>query len=108
MTADSGNGWTKVLNSQGISGIVPTSYIKLEAPPPPLTQRPRSSASTGSSGAYGLVTTMYVYAARSPQELSVDEGEVLELTSKGHSIAPGWTEVTQNGKKGIVPTSYVE
>lgn len=112
VTEDTGNGWTKVSNNQGNTGIVPTTYIDIipasssnGAAPPPLSRRP-DSTSEGPSG--GTVTAVYAYSAGSARELSISPGEVLSLTAKGSSFAPGWTEVTQNGKRGIVPTSYVK
>lgn len=118
VTCDNGNGWTKVSNSQGNTGIVPTSYIDVSAGgsgtaassangAPPLSRLPGSTVEAPSS-AYGTVRAVYAYSAGSPAELSIAKGEVLTLTAKGSNFAPGWTEVTQNGKKGIVPTSYVQ
>jgi hypothetical protein len=51
---------------------------------------------------------MYPYTAGTAQELSIDKGDVLELTAKGSDYANGWTEVMKNGQKGIVPTAYVK
>jgi len=108
---DSGNGWTKVLNSSGEQGIVPSSYIKASAPAPALARRPTTASvasSTGSAGSrHGTVTAVYAYQAASSRELTIEKGETLELTAKGHQYAPGWSEVQKNGQKGIVPTTYI-
>ena len=108
------SGWTRVSNSSGQTGIVPTSYIEVRAGAPPLTRRPTgasarsaSSSANGGSAAYGTVEAIYAYTAGSNAELSISKGETLELTAKGKDFAAGWTEVVQNGRKGIVPTSYV-
>ncbi|KAK9898248.1 hypothetical protein P389DRAFT_30981 [Cystobasidium minutum MCA 4210] len=113
ITPDKGNGWTKVSNEQGQTGICPTNYLNMRSggpPPPPLSRRPAAASASSSSSnlaSYGTVTAMYAYTAGSPQELSINKGDVLELTAKGSQYAAGWTEVVKNGQKGIVPTSYV-
>lgn len=118
---DNGNGWTKVSNASGATGIVPTSYIKIieaaSATPPALHRRPTamSTRSNGSgtstapsTASHGTVRAMYAYTAASAREITMDKGEVLELTAKGSNYAAGWTEVYKHNKKGIVPTSYVK
>lgn len=114
VTPDKGNGWTKVSNSSYETGIVPTNYLQIKsgAPPPPLSRRPASSAASSSSNLvgspHGTVTAAFAYSAGSPQELTIAKGDVLELTAKGSSYASGWTEVMKDGRRGIVPTSYVK
>ena len=95
------HGWTKVSGSSG-TGIVPTTYIQISEGPPSLSRRPTTAShrSGSSSGANGTVTCIYPYSAGSNAELSMQKGEVFELTAKGRDYAAGWTEVIQNGRKG--------
>jgi hypothetical protein len=48
------------------------------------------------------VTCIYPYSAGSASELTVQKGDILELTAKGRDFAAGWTEVLQNGRKGVL------
>lgn len=100
------HGWTKVSGSAG-TGIVPTSYIQISEGSPALSRRPttasrRSASSSTSASANGTVTCIYPYSAGSASELTVQKGDILELTAKGRDFAAGWTEVLQNGRKGVL------
>ncbi|GJJ13445.1 hypothetical protein Clacol_007699 [Clathrus columnatus] len=89
LEVDDGSGWIKVANSQGHKGLIPASYIELSE---------GRSVDSGMSGVYG------------PDELSIIEGETIELTAGaegGQNYGDGWWEGVKSGRKGIFPSNYV-
>ncbi|GAB0143589.1 hypothetical protein EsHS_00004098 [Epichloe bromicola] len=126
---DDGTGWAKVRAGYK-EGIVPASYIELIASAPPAPARPEStySNSTTSSAAPSTaaggrkkgpavaprrgakklkyVEAMYEYAAQSPDEHSMVEGERFVLVRE--DAGDGWVEVEKAGATGSVPASYVQ
>ncbi|KAJ7928075.1 hypothetical protein B0H13DRAFT_2248511 [Mycena leptocephala] len=101
---DDGSGWVKV--SDGLhSGLVPASYVEYEDAAP--------SAGGGSEEGSGeYVRALYAYEARGADELGLDEGELVELSSGpegGQHYGDGWWEgINSTGQKGIFPSNYVE
>ncbi|KAJ7133001.1 hypothetical protein C8R46DRAFT_970553 [Mycena filopes] len=99
---DDGSGWVKVSDGQN-AGLVPASYVEYE-----------EEAPTGGSadGAGQYVRGLYAYEARGADELGLDEGELVELTSGpngGQNYGDGWWEgINSTGQKGIFPSNYVE
>ncbi|CAG8515065.1 8350_t:CDS:10 [Acaulospora morrowiae] len=77
---DDGSGWVMATHN-GKSGFVPASYIEY--------------------GDYVL----YDYKARSPEELTIKEGDVIDVTNR--DVGGGWWEGTLNGKQGQFPANYV-
>ncbi|THH08450.1 hypothetical protein EW145_g2696 [Phellinidium pouzarii] len=112
---DDGSGWTKVADGKGGKGLVPASYVELveeeeyTAPAIPARTKPTKLQTLG-SGKY--VRSLYTYQGRGPDELSLEEGELYELSSGsdgGQNYADGWWEGhDKTGKKGIFPSNYVE
>lgn len=126
---DDGTGWAKVRAGYK-EGIVPASYIEFMASAPPASARPEStySNSTTSSAAPSTaaggkkkgpavaprrgakklkyVEAMYEYAAQSPDEHSMVEGERFVLVRE--DAGDGWVEVEKAGATGSVPASYVQ
>ncbi|KAJ7288142.1 hypothetical protein C8J57DRAFT_1641335 [Mycena rebaudengoi] len=105
LEADDGSGWVKV--SDGAStGLVPASYLGYDDAEP----APTGVASEEGSGQY--VRGVYAYEARGADELALDEGELIELTSGpngGQHYGDGWWEgINSTGQKGIFPSNYVE
>ncbi|TFK23395.1 hypothetical protein FA15DRAFT_670509 [Coprinopsis marcescibilis] len=104
---DDGSGWVKVSNSKGRSGLVPATYIE-EAESNSVSPGP----SISSFGSGQRVRAVYEYKSQGPDELSLYEGEVLELSSGstgGRNYAEGWWEgFNSQGRKGIFPSNYVE
>ncbi|KAI5119404.1 hypothetical protein M0805_005947 [Coniferiporia weirii] len=109
---DDGSGWTKVADGNGGKGLVPASYVELideeyQSPPKiPVRTKPQTFA----SGKY--VRSLYTYQGRGPDELSLEEGALYELSSGpngGENYADGWWEGHDKaGRKGIFPSNYVE
>lgn len=57
-----------------------------------------------------LVRVLYSYESNGPDELSIAEGEEIELTTGpegGQNYADGWWEAVKEGRKGIFPSNYV-
>lgn len=110
---DDGSGWVKVDDGVGGKGLVPAAYIEMiveQAPTkrvPPTPPPPR-----GAKGSGKFVRGIYDYAAQGPDEMDVQTGQMIELSSGaggGTSYAEGWWEgVSASGKKGIFPSNYVE
>ncbi|KAJ7134798.1 hypothetical protein C8R44DRAFT_771495 [Mycena epipterygia] len=100
---DDGSGWVKVSDGQN-AGLVPASYVEYD------DTAPSGSGSEEGSGQY--VRGLYAYAARGADELGLDEGELVELTSGpngGQHYGDGWWEgINSTGQKGIFPSNYVE
>ncbi|PCH40000.1 hypothetical protein WOLCODRAFT_136602 [Wolfiporia cocos MD-104 SS10] len=112
---DDGSGWVKVSDGSGGKGLVPASYIEAAPevvtatrPAPPAPPPPRGSRKQAGQQVRGL----YDYQAQGPDELSVKEGGMIQLTTGpngGMNYADGWWEGTDaTGKKGIFPSNYVE
>jgi len=108
---DDGSGWIKVLDESGGKGLVPASYIKIEEAGTPPTETAHRAAPI-QKGSRKYVRGLYDYQAQGPDELSIQEGVSIELTSGpsgGMNYADGWWEgVDAAGKKGIFPSNYVE
>ncbi|KAG8214726.1 hypothetical protein J3R82DRAFT_9814 [Butyriboletus roseoflavus] len=101
---DDGSGWVKVTDNHGGKGLVPASYLETadvkSVEPSGSSEEPRTSGQ--------FVRVMYDYEAQGPDELSIKEGEVLELSYGGQDRADGWWEGYSNdGRKGIFPSNYV-
>ncbi|KAI0726436.1 hypothetical protein C8Q72DRAFT_846029 [Fomitopsis betulina] len=111
---DDGTGWVKVADEFGGKGLVPAAYVKAVQPtasaparPPPV---PAASTRPRTAGQY--VRGVYPYPAGGPDELDVQEGGLIELTTGpngGMNYADGWWEgIDSMGRKGIFPSNYVE
>ncbi|KAF8440834.1 hypothetical protein L210DRAFT_3447746 [Boletus edulis BED1] len=105
---DDGSGWVKVTDNHGGKGLVPASYLEIA-----VVKSPKLSGGSERPQAPGqIVRVIYDYEAQGPDELSIKEGEVLELSSGpygGQNRADGWWEGYSNdGMKGIFPSNYVE
>jgi len=100
---DDGSGWVKVADGSGGKGLVPASYLQFSASQPSALPPPSKS------GQY--VLGVYDYEARGDDELSVKDGERIQLTpgpNGGQNYADGWWEgIDSKGKKGIFPSNYV-
>jgi len=108
---DDGSGWIKVGNNRGASGLVPATYIEMtDGDSPTTSDAPATSKKSFGSGIY--VRGLYTYQARGPDELSLSEGQTLELSSGpsgGKNYSDEWWEgFDTSGKKGIFPSNYVE
>jgi formin-binding protein 1 len=133
---DDGSGWIKISkNSTEKSGLVPASYLKLDADedseeelepdlaiPVPVTSHVQRS---GKFGEYQVpwicevgwlmkiivVVALYPYDAQGDDELGLHAGERYELTSGEHggeNYGEGWWEgINSYGKHGIFPSNYV-
>ncbi|KAJ3547629.1 hypothetical protein NMY22_g1574 [Coprinellus aureogranulatus] len=111
---DDGSGWVKVLNEQGQSGLVPATYLEeVEESTAPVsmpvpTRAPAPVSRTQGSGE--RVRAIYPYAAQGADEIGLQEGEVLELSSGmngGRNYGEGWWEgYNSKGQKGIFPSNY--
>jgi len=99
---DDGSGWVKVKNSAGKKGLVPASYIA----------EVDGNTTSEEEPAAAYVRCIYSYVAQGPDELSVNEGEIIQLTpgpNGGKNYADGWWEgVNPNSQIGIFPSNYVE
>lgn len=107
---DDGSGWVKVADSEGEKGLVPATYLE-DAGESPLekSELPQQNSQQG-SGIY--IRALYDYRAQEPGELTIYEGDFVELssgTNGGQNYADGWWEgFSRDGKKGIFPSNYVD
>lgn len=109
---DDGSGWVKVSDGSGGKGLVPASYVEPLPSPDAAIQPPSLISASRPQGSGQYVRGVYPYQAQGPDEISVPEGGVLELTggaAGGMNYADGWWEgVDATGKKGIFPSNYVQ
>ncbi|KAJ8593663.1 hypothetical protein M405DRAFT_579416 [Rhizopogon salebrosus TDB-379] len=104
---DDGSGWVKVTDSDSNQGLIPASY--LDDASGGLFESTEQNFQQA-SGMY--VRALYDYPAQGPDELTINEGDFVELSSGengGQNYADGWWEgFSTDGKKGIFPSNYVE
>ncbi|CAG8475963.1 12432_t:CDS:10 [Funneliformis caledonium] len=79
---DDGSGWVKAFYN-GKEGLVPASYIEY----------------------HDFVQVLYDYESQSPEELTIKEGDVIQVTNR--DVAEGWWEGILNGVTGQFPANYV-
>ncbi|KAF8942128.1 hypothetical protein BGZ47_006803 [Haplosporangium gracile] len=92
---DDNSGWvTGQVN--GSSGLIPLSYIEMEQ----LYEAPSEAAPIQK------VRVLYDYDAQSNLELTIHEGDILDLTST--DCSEGWWEGTLRGVTAQFPANYVE
>lgn len=107
---DDGSGWVKVADSDGEKGLVPATYLEDASEWPLEKSEPSQQNSQQASGIY--VRVIYDYRAQEPEELTINEGDFVELssgTNGGQNYADGWWEgFSTDGKKGIFPSNYVD
>lgn len=107
---DDGSGWVKVADSDGEKGLVPATYLEDAGTSSLEKSEPSQQISQRASGVY--VRALYDYQAQEPGELTISEGDLVELssgTNGGQNYADGWWEgFSRDGKKGIFPSNYVE
>ncbi|KAF8968963.1 hypothetical protein BDZ97DRAFT_1797220 [Flammula alnicola] len=89
--ADDGSGWVKVADTEGNSGL---------------------ELGVGRESKGKRVRAIYHYSAQGADELSLQPGDILELSpgpTGGERYGDGWWEgFNAQGKKGIFPSNYVE
>ncbi|GAA5882744.1 hypothetical protein JCM3774_003252 [Rhodotorula dairenensis] len=99
------SGWIKVrVPSDGREGLVPASYTQLGGAVSP----PNGASPAQPTGATRRAQALYAYAAQSEGELSLAEGDTVDLTPVGMEAAEGWAEVTKDGRTGLVPAAYIQ
>lgn len=107
---DDGSGWVKVADSDGKKGLVPATYLEDAGGGPLEKSEPSQQHSQQGSGIY--VRALYDYRAQESGELTISEGDLVELssgTNGGQNYADGWWEgFSRDGKKGIFPSNYVD
>ncbi|KAG2343213.1 hypothetical protein BDR05DRAFT_982903 [Suillus weaverae] len=107
---DDGSGWVKVADSDGEKGLVPATYLEDASEWPLEKSEPSQQNSQQASGIY--VRALYDYRAQEPEELTINEGDFVELssgTNGGQNYADGWWEgFSRDGKKGIFPSNYIK
>ncbi|KAG2359645.1 hypothetical protein BDR07DRAFT_1378531 [Suillus spraguei] len=105
---DDGSGWVKVADSDGKKGLVPATYLEDAGGGPLEKSEPSQQHSQQGSGIY--VRALYDYRAQESGELTISEGDLVELssgTNGGQNYADGWWEgFSRDGKKGIFPSNY--
>ncbi|KAK4051567.1 Protein BZZ1 [Microbotryomycetes sp. JL201] len=93
-------GWIKARStSSGQTGLVPASYVQ--------SGGSVASATGERSNGGKNVGVLYAYEAQSGDELSVNAGDTLELTSLGMDAGQGWAEVVSRRKRQDRPGAYI-
>ncbi len=114
-----GSGWIKVA-AGGRQGLVPSSYCEFSEQGG--TQELSSGVANVSldggapSGSGQYVRALYDFDASDEQEMSLREGDLVQLSESGTDFAEGWTEGIRSethhggtpGTAGIFPSNYVE
>ncbi|EIW81337.1 hypothetical protein CONPUDRAFT_82321 [Coniophora puteana RWD-64-598 SS2] len=96
---DDGSGWVKVADQTGGKGLVPASYLES------LDEQPGGAPASRAR----YVRVLYDWVPQGPDEISVKEGEVIELSDDpANGTDAGWWEgFSAAGQKGIFPSNYV-
>lgn len=109
---DDGSGWVKVKKARSnAAGLVPASYISFDGSrPSAVSEEDEEVAGPGGAGqgCGKFVRALYAYTAQDAEELSLAEGERIELTTTGMEYGEGWAEGVKAGRVGIFPSNYVE
>ncbi|XP_076595719.1 F-BAR and double SH3 domains protein 1-like [Chaetodon auriga] len=108
--------WLKVCNACGQVGYVPERYVQfLCLPAVDATQLDSSFSSTSSTenkdsaANRGVVRALYSYQAQSAEELSFQEGALIQLIRCRHGeVDDGFWEGELNGRVGVFPSLVVE
>ncbi|KDN53182.1 hypothetical protein K437DRAFT_253195 [Tilletiaria anomala UBC 951] len=124
-----GTGWIKVATDDDRQGLVPTSYCEFVGSRavkanPTLHNDEQLQSSLGGMAfspaqdtqTFGAkyVRALYDFEASDPQEMSLKEGEVIQLSDVGMDFGEGWAEGVRmeahhgHGGVGIFPVNYVE
>lgn len=110
ISPDDGSGWVKVETGSKQIGLVPATYVEVIG-----------GDTAGSSGNVAAKTgpmpipsrlkrakALYDWTAQAPDEHSLSAGETVTISKGGEAFADGWFEIIKDGRKGIVPSNYVE
>ncbi|KAK2849563.1 hypothetical protein Q5P01_009397 [Channa striata] len=108
--------WLKVCNSCGQVGYVPERYVQILCLPADDAAQldasfssTSSSGSKGKAGSRGLVRALYSYQAQSAEELSFQEGALINLIRCPHGeVDDGFWQGELNGRVGVFPSLMVE
>ncbi|XP_041799813.1 F-BAR and double SH3 domains protein 1-like isoform X2 [Chelmon rostratus] len=108
--------WLKVCNTCGQVGYVPERYVQfLCLPAEDATQLDSSFSSTSSTenkdraASRGVARALYSYEAQSAEELSFQEGALIQLIRCRHGeVDDGFWEGELNGRIGVFPSLVVE
>ena len=106
---DDGSGWTVGrLARNGMTGLVPTSYIKIQSVSPAAgkKQGPQVPPKRGAKKIQ-YVEALYNYDADGDDELTIRAGDRIILLTDNIE-GSGWTEGELDGARGVFPTSYVK
>lgn len=100
---DDGSGWTSVRLSAG-PGLVPTSYLEITE-----ESKKKGPSVPPKRGAKRVqyVEAIYDYQADGDDEITVKAGDRIVLI-QDDTDGSGWTEGEIDGRRGMVPTSYVK
>lgn len=104
---DDGSGWTYVSSSQGLEGLVPTSYLKIEKQqtrPAQQKKQPPKVVPRKNSKLVKRMEILYDYEAQGDDELSLNKGDMVVVLHEDDGS--GWTEGEIDGYTGLFPTSY--
>ncbi|BGP58525.1 Protein BZZ1 [Rhodotorula sphaerocarpa] len=96
------NGWLRCRSPRdGGEGLVPASYVQMGG------ALADGGEDRGGADAAQRAEALYAYEPQSDAELSLVEGETVELTATGMDAGEGWAEVTKSGRTGLVPAAYI-
>lgn len=122
LEADDGSGWIRVKGARG-EGLAPAAYVENPVPQRPSVHSRTDSSESTASRAVGRqgpavapkraaqrkgrqVKALYDYAATGMGELSIHEGDLINLVTPDQG--DGWMTGEKDGRSGIFPAAYVE
>ncbi|PLW36636.1 hypothetical protein PCANC_18278 [Puccinia coronata f. sp. avenae] len=111
ISPDDGSGWIKVETAANHIGLVPATCVEM-VPGPAATPAPQARAPSSEPkpipARLKRAKALYDWTAEAEDEHSLVVGETVTLSKVGEDYGGGWFEVIKDGRKGIVPSNYVE
>ena len=101
------DGWWfgKTLSGPPMSGWFPSTYVKKSST---ANFSPPASTLSQQTDKIMVARSLYAYAGRYPEELTIEQFELLDIIEDPPNEPEWWLARNAEGKTGLVPKNYVE